>query len=203
MSDLSKKELALREAITSLTDEEVFAYNYWLESKKPSLAPSLNLKLFELYLNGSSCAEIQKLNPALDLGTIVSARLQGLWDHRRDEYLDSLLENTSLRVKQATLESAVLICDMLAAANKLHGQKLRKFLQTGDERELGALGIDSLRDFKQAVEIMQKLSGQERQQQVNVSGTVQHTATPVTEDDEAASSSSANDILKKLLGNGK
>jgi len=199
--ELTKREQAQKEAFLKLDDREVFAYNYYLECNQAPLSPSLSAQLFELFLTGKSCEEIRRLNPAIGLGQIVAARLKGEWDLRRDEYANSLLDKTMDRVKQSTLESALLVCDMLSVANKEHGEALRKYLQSGDVKELPPFRINSMQSFKYAVEVLQKLSGQDRQQQVKVSGTVNH---EVAEAEDTTPSGTASDLainaLKGLLG---
>jgi hypothetical protein len=198
--ELTKKEQARQSAIAKLTDKQVLAYNFFLESAQPALAPSLNAQLFELFLTGKDCDEIRRLNPAITLGQIVAARLQGDWDLRRDEYTDSLLDRTTERVRQSTLESALLVCDMLSVVNKEHGDAMRRYLQSGDTKELPSFRINTMQGFKYAVEVLQKLSGQDRQQQVKVSGTVNHELGDEDDTVTATGSDLAILALKGLLG---
>lgn len=156
-----------------LTPRELHAYNVWRGTERAPLAPSLNAKLFNLFLQGKTCEEIRRLNEALTLGDIVAARLAGKWDERRDEHLDRLLNETSLRVQQVTMETADFVCDLLAAANKEHGDRLRRYIQTGDPKELGDFKIDSLQGLGKAIEMLQALTGQSRKQTVEHRGKVE------------------------------
>lgn len=162
-----------REPQTLLSPRELHAYNVWLGSARPSLAPSLNAKLFVLYLQGKTCEDIRRLNEALTLGDIVAARVQGRWDERRDEHLDRLLSETSLRVQQETLETAGFLCDMLAVARSEYGEKFQRFLMTKDPKELGDLKIDSMDDLRKAIDMLQALTGQSRKSTVQHTGEVQ------------------------------
>ncbi len=152
-----------------LTKEEARAYRIYMAKKDPPLAPQIQAQLFNLYLNGASCEEIQRLNPNLSLGMIVRARVEGLWDDQRQRYLDSLFSAVRERVQQVQMESVMLTADMLAAANKMFGDKLKKYIQTDDPRELGELRIDSLKQYRDAVELLMKLTGQDKK--VEVTGT--------------------------------
>lgn len=153
---------ASEEVLATLNERERRAYKSWCDSGDPQLAPSLNAKLFDLYLRGHCCEEIARLNnPHLKLGQVVAARVEGDWDLRRKEHLDRLLTSTSERVQQATMETAEFVCDLLAVANREHGDRLRRYLQSGDPKELGDFKITSLFGLKQAIEVLQKLAGQE------------------------------------------
>jgi hypothetical protein len=184
-----------KEVLDALNDREVGAYKYFMASKKPSLAPALNARLFQLFLNGKGCEEIRRLNQSLGLGEIVAARIQGDWDRLRLDHQTRLLEETSLRVQQSTLETAEFVCDMLAVANREHGDKMRLYLQSGNPEDLGEFRIKSIQGLKFAIEALQKLTGQERTQTINVKGKVSHTTAPAAID---ITSAKASQILKYL-----
>lgn len=190
---------AIEKAESSLTEREAHAYRVWQGSARPPLAPSLNAKLYALYLNGKTTEEIRRLNQQLTLGDIVAARVSGHWDDRRQEFLEHLLDHTTERVQQATLQTAELLCDLLTAADVQHGDKLRRFIQTGDEKELGDLKITTLGGLKAAVEILQKLTGQDRQKSVSVFGEVIHRQPESAQPTPAK----AEQALKLLVGRKK
>jgi hypothetical protein len=174
----------------------------WRGTEKPPLAPSLNAKLFQLFLQGKGTEEIRRLNPQLGLGEIVAARIEGRWDERREEHLDALLSNTSLRVQQVTLETADFVCDILAVANREHGDRLRRYLQSGDETELGDFRVTTLAGFKTAIEMLQKLTGQDRQtsSKISVVGEVVHRPDSILSVARPPTSAEATSALKLLLG---
>ncbi len=179
-----------------LTEREAYAYGVWCKSEQPQLAPSTNAKLFNLFLQGKSTEDIRRLNQTFSLGQIVAARIEGDWDELRRDHLEQLLKSTSLKVQQATLESAEFVCDLLAVANKEHGDKLRRYLQSGDPKELGDFRISSLAGLKMAIETLQKLTGADRQQSLHVSGDVTHRAgTPAKQ----PTSEEASTVLKLLV----
>jgi hypothetical protein len=178
-----------------LSERESRALAYFRNSKQAALAPSLNAKLFELWLNGCDCAEIHRLNDTLSLGQIVNARVMGEWDRRRDEHAAKLLEETAGRFRQVTLESVGFVADMLAAANKLHGDSFKRYLQSGNPSDLPALAVDSLAAYQKAVDLMMKLTGQDKQSKVVVEAT--HRVEAARQPLNAAESASN---LKRLRG---
>jgi hypothetical protein len=139
------------------------------------LAPTVQAQLFNLYLNGSSCEEIQRLNPNFSLGMIARAKVDGLWDERREAHVRELLETVRERVQQVQLESVSFTADLLASANKMFGDRLKRYIQTGDPNELGDLKIDSLKQYKDAVDLLLKLTGQDRENKMTVKGEVKQT----------------------------
>ncbi len=194
------RETRIQAAVVRLSDREHHAYTVWCGSDKPGLAPSLNAKLFNLFLQGKSCEEIRRMNPSLSLGEIVAGAVEGDWHRRRDEHLDELLTQTSVRIQQTTLETADFVCDLLAVANREHGDRLRRYLQTGNEAELGDFRISSLPALKMVIETLQKLTGQERNQKLHVVGEVLHRNKD--EESKKPTPAQASNVLKLLVGAG-
>jgi hypothetical protein len=159
-------EVAPKDPLDALSPEEMKAYKAYLKKNDPPLAPRVQAELFSLYINGSTTEEIAKLNPNFSLGMVVRAKVDGLWDQRRDAHLDHLFSTVRDRVSQVQMESVVFTSDLLASANKMFGDKIKKYIQTGDEAELGTLKIDSLKQYRDAVELLLKLTGQDKKIEV-------------------------------------
>ena len=179
--------------VDRLSPEERKAFKLYVQKGDPPLAVGVQAQLYALYLNGSSCEDIVKLNPNFSLGMIVRAKIEGLWDDRRDTHLQTLFESVRERVQQVQMESVMFSADLLASANKMFGDKLKKYIQTGDERELGTLKIDSLKQYRDAVELLLKLTGQDKKVEVTgqVKNVVEFTG-PMTPQAAAALLKSAN-----------
>lgn len=182
------------ESLLSPRERAALAY-FRASPNMRALDASFNSRLFELWLNGCDCAEIHRLNPALALGQVVAARVSGEWDRRREEHQSRLLDETSDRVKQVQLESVGFVANLMAAANKMHGDSVKAFLQTGDPADLGALRIDSLSAYQKAVDLLMKLTGQDKQVKVlaDVTHRVAGAQKPLTATESA-------DSLKRLRG---
>lgn len=172
MLDLGNRMSKLEKIKTELSPKELKAYEYFLDTELSSISPITQAQFFELFLNGKSCQEIQKLNPGFELGQIVDARIEGGWDELRKEYQTDLLKTVKDRAQQAQLETVVLLSDMLAAANKSHSKRLKKYLQTGDEKELGGLRVDSIKTLKEVLEMLLKATGQTDTKKVQ--GVIEH-----------------------------
>lgn len=145
----------------------------YMDAGKHQLSPDTAAKLFELYLNGSNCGEIHRLNKAFPYESILWARVKFDWDQRKDEYATVLTTQVAQKVIKASLETTSLLTDMLAVAHKKHGDRLKKYLQTGDEEDLGdALNIDTIHGLMKAVEGLQKITGQDRNVKIDKRETV-------------------------------
>jgi hypothetical protein len=151
-------------AIIDLNPYEKKIYEDWLENKnKPSISPATAAKLFGLFVHGVSCQEICNLNaPAFCIEQVIEARVRDQWDEKRRAYTDDLYSGVVNNVRQTQVESIEFVSDLLAASHKLHGQKLKRFIQTGDETQLTGMTVDSFRTYKAVCETLLKLTGQDR-----------------------------------------
>ena len=162
---------------SGLTYREEAALRSHLKANEPPLAPTLAAELYGLYLNGMSCEEIQRANPGLKLGQIVRAFRDGDWYNRRVDYMQALLDGVRPRVQQIHSEGIIFAGHVLAMLNKRLGTKVLKYLQSGDEEDLGEMKNWGLAQYKQMVDILQKLTGQDNSKKLSVSAHVQHQGT--------------------------
>lgn len=121
--------------------------------------------MFELYLNGSTCDEIVKINNnQFTLGQVLEVRVRDSWDDKREKHLSDLYGGIREKVKQTQMEAVAFTSDLLAAAHKQYGQKLKRYLQSGDEKDLGTLSLSGLQSYQKAVDILMKLTGQDKKE---------------------------------------
>jgi hypothetical protein len=165
-----------------LTEPERYAYDQFQAKRDPRglpgtfpLAVSVQLELFELYLAGRSLGEIRALNPKWSLGQIVHAAVERQWNVHRNIYLDQLFARARDRSKQVVAEAAEFLGDQLTAAHKKHGEALRRYIQTGNDEELGAFAVGSPRQYREALELYLKSIGADGTKKVT--GTVEHVHT--------------------------
>lgn len=197
IDDMGLAELKREHSVTLLSPKEKGAYEYWKNSDQAPIEPKMQAKMYSLFISGKTCTEIQELHPEYSLGRVVHARVIGEWDEKYQKYLSDLLDTTSKRVMQVTLESANFISDLLTAANKLHGERIKKFLKSGDSKDLDGLEISSIRGYKDAIELLKALTGQDQQKKISGNVIVSHTVTQPSE--SAPSKEEASQLLKALL----
>lgn len=145
------------QALHRLSAREFSAYRLMVETSQPNLAPVKQAQLFELFLSGVEPLEIVNLNPGISLGQVTRVRVEGLWDKRRQDYRDQLLFKTQERLEQTLMECYGFVSLQLTVAHKLHMKKLQKFIQTGDENDLGNWTISGWRSYQDAIGILKQL----------------------------------------------
>src|ERR1017187_5168512 len=186
-SELSvNKELEKVDEKTSwLTESEKYALDYFQKNYQKGgastypIAPSSQVQLYALYLQGRTLSEIRQLNhPSFSLGQIVYSAVENDWEGQRKEYLAGLMGKARERLQQIGCEAVAFMGDTLAAAHKQHGESLQKYIQSGNPADLGAFGIGSIRQYKEVLELLLKASGQDKTSttNLNVRGEVLHTA---------------------------
>ena len=196
---------ALVRAQRVLTPRELEAYQKYVESNKPPLAASTAGNFFALFLQGHTTEEIAKLNPAFGLGIIVRARIDNDWDTAKDLHLESLLTNIRQVAQQTQLGAIRFVSDGLAVYQRLVGEKFERYLQSGDVSQLGDYKDMSFKQYKELLELLLKLTGQEGATTKKVSGDVIHrhvvedSSQPVAvRADRPMSSEEADSFLKRL-----
>lgn len=129
----------------------------------------------QLFLQGYSLKDIQKLNPGYKLGLLVQARLDHEWDRHKAEYIEGLMGQTAMRVQKSQLEAIQLATDAVAVHQRVLGSAFKKFLQTGLESDLGPNFKDqiNLRNLKEWTALLMTLTGQDKQKQ-QVVGEITH-----------------------------
>lgn len=150
-----------------LTDKEKTTLAKWEKQKdKSPLATDISMALYELFLNGHSCDEIvrvAKLNGSdFPLGMVLDARIRHNWDDRRETHLAHLFKEVGLTVKQRQMEAVTFVTDLLSAAHKMHGDKIRKFMHSGDKNDLGDFAIGTMGSYTKTIELLLKLTGQDK-----------------------------------------
>jgi hypothetical protein len=144
------------------------------------IAPSVAEQLFTLYLAGKSLTEIRRLNHQYYLGQIVDAAVSGNWHIQRQQYLSELSARSADRLKQTAMECVDFMADQLSVTHKMHGDALKKYLQTGNPTDLGSFGSLSPTMYKSIFELLLKASGADRpQNNITIKGDMINTTAPV------------------------
>lgn len=161
----------LTPAEAALTPRELAAYQWLLKRPGPAISPDTQAKWFSLFLQGKSCEKIAELNRGFTLAQVVKCRIDGNWDQRLNEHLNQLLDRVRVQVQQTTLEGVNFIRDQLAVAHKMFGDDLSRYLQSGNKDDLPEFSIKNFKQYKEAVELLKTLTGQDTKK---ISGEVLH-----------------------------
>jgi hypothetical protein len=159
-------------AQADLSPEEIEILTKYTSTGGMPLAPTTASQFFKMFVNGSSASEINRLNPAFPIGAILDAQVRYRWTTERDKVAMELQNRVKDGVIRAQLETTELMTDMLRAAAKQHGDKLKKYIQTGDEKYLdGVLNIESMHSLRGIVDSLLKITGQDRVSKVKTENT--------------------------------
>ena len=126
-------------------------------------APSLEAQWFQLFLEGYTASEIQRLNPQYPLGMVLHAQVKYGWDARKDDYAVQLQQRVMEKLMRTQLEAVNFVSDLIAASHKRYGEKVKRYIQTGDEKLLDGVEIASLGSYRGAIETLHKLTGQDKE----------------------------------------
>ncbi len=178
-SDVATRSVAV-DPLAWLSGEERNAYDVFLSRLRSAgsptfpLSPETEVGLYQLFLNGRGVTEIYQANPNYNLGQIVYAAISGNWAARKVDYLNKLYDGVTARFAQASAEGIELAADVVAAARLLHSKKIAAYLKSSDEKDLAGIDVTSLAAVTKAVDLMLKLSGQDRVQKHDVRAKVEH-----------------------------
>jgi hypothetical protein len=170
----------------------------YIEAGKHPLAPETASNFYGLFLTGNSVGEIHRLNKAFPYESILWAAIKYDWHQKRDEYALELQSQTAQKVMHAQLETAGLMSDLLIASTKKHGARIKKYLQSGNEADLGdGLSIDSLQNLMRIAESLQKVTGQANTVKVKTENVnTQNVNVSLTSDGKSMDADTAAAILK-------
>jgi hypothetical protein len=150
-------------AMDLLSERDVSKLKEYIDAGRYQISPDTVMAFFELYLNGNEPIEIARLNQGFSLDQINWAMVKYNWPAQRDQHLFNLQNNIRDKVIKAQLEATSLITDMITVSNKKNSEKLKKYIQTGDEEYLkGVMNIESLNGLLKTIEGLQKITGQDR-----------------------------------------
>lgn len=174
-----EKAIVPVEELTYLSEGEKYAYNYFVSHRGQGasnfpIATSAQEALYQLYLNGRTCSEIRQANPHFGLGQIVFACVDGDWESRKVQHMEEMMSRVGDRVRQVTVEGANFASDLMAVTHLMWQEAINKFIATRDPKvieELG-LGIGSIKTYRELVDLLSKLTGQD--QKKSISGIIEH-----------------------------
>jgi hypothetical protein len=170
---MSAQELTVKERAESLLNaEDRKILRDFEESGKPGLGPSLCTTFFELFLNGKTEREIQKLNPVYDLGSIIQARVKYNWDEKKDKYISELQSGVVARMLQVQMEATNFMADVLSATHKRYGTAIKRYLQSSDPKDLEGFDINNIQAYSKSIEALLKITGQDQKKKIELGGTV-------------------------------
>lgn len=158
------------------------------------IAPSLAANLYQLFLEGYSCKQIASQGKGLDEGDILNLRRKYKWDEERSQYVSDLMNQVQDKVAKAKMESVEFLTNQLSAIHKASREQTLKYLMTGNPDDMPKEFI-KMGGYKQIVEILQKVTGEERMTKVET----KNQSTVVVKHEGSSISPELQDALLKSL----
>jgi len=173
MSSPTKQQEQEEEALVKAEEEQFEQFNL-LVLDPISLEEAM--KLYELYLNGYTTEGIYKIvSDKYTWPQIVEAKFRYDWDKNRKRQVVALHKHVEERIVKARADGVTMIADWIAASKKFTGDKIQKYLVSGDPADLGAIDLSNLKTFKTLVEMLNMLAPAPKpDKDIQVTGVVNH-----------------------------
>jgi hypothetical protein len=164
MDETSTKtsETAIIEIVDPFTESERNALVKAEEEGVRPISPTLAAGMFQLFLEGYSCAEIAKNNKPFKEGEILFLRKKFNWDSEKNKYVQDLNVQIRDKLMKQKLESLEFLTNMLSVTHRAGKEKMLKYLQTGDPKDLPETWVSGPKSYKDVLEAIQKLTGEDR-----------------------------------------
>jgi len=142
-----------------LTQEEIkVAEKYLRKHKTAGAVPEAeSYKLYEMFLVGCTFYEIHQQYPHYPVAQIVlTAALRG-WLMDRDKMMGSLRDRVQAKVVKSVIEQVDFLTSMLSVSNAEHIPAMKKYVADPENNPKPDLSIDSIKEYKEVVDTLQKL----------------------------------------------
>lgn len=142
-----------------LTQEEIKIGEKYLRKYKTAGAVSEaeSYKLYEMYLVGCTFYEIHQQYPQYIVAQIVlTAALRG-WPMDREKMMGSLRDRVQAKVVKSVIEQVDFLTSMLSVSNAEHIPAMKKYVADPENNPKPDLSIDSIKEYKEVVDTLQKL----------------------------------------------
>jgi hypothetical protein len=141
-----------------LTQREIELGEKYLRKHKTAgaIGDVQSLKLYEMFLIGSSLHEIQQQFPEYEIGQIVLTAALKKWGMDRDKMQGTLRDRVRAKVVKSVIEQVDFLTSMLSVANVEHVDEMRKYIIDPNNPKPN-LRIKSIKDYKEVAEVLGKI----------------------------------------------
>lgn len=124
------------------------------------IAPETASKLYSVFLQGYSCAEIAKRSKIWKEEEVLHARKMYNWDLMRAEYAGKLHDRVHDQLLKAKAESIEFFTNMLNITHSEQKEQMLRYMITQDEKDRPDTWIKGARDYKNIIEIMKLITNE-------------------------------------------
>lgn len=142
-----------------LTEEEILQGEKFLRKNKTAGAVKSpeSYKLYEMFMLGCSFYEIHQQYPQYKVEEIILTAALKKWATDREKMMGSLQDMVQAKVVRAVMEQVELLTTMLSVTNAEHLSSMKKYIADPDNVEAPSLKIETIKDYKEVAETLQKL----------------------------------------------
>jgi hypothetical protein len=142
-----------------LTQEELkVGLKYLRKHKTAGVLPDTEaLKLYEMYMIGCSLSDIHKQYPQYEVGKIILTAAIKKWGVDRDGMQITLKDRVQAKIVKSVIEQVDFLTSMLEVTSVEHITAMRNFILDPDNNPKPSLRIQSLKEYKDIMEALQKL----------------------------------------------
>jgi hypothetical protein len=157
-AQMLKKRLNENERF-GLTHEEIKLAEQWLRRHKTAgaLRDAEAMKLFELFMIGTSFTDMHLQYPQYPMGQIILTAALRCWGMDRDRMMSSLKERVRAKVVKSVVESVDFLTSLISVATVEHVDTMRKYIEDPGHNPPPDMRVKSLKEYKEILESLQKL----------------------------------------------
>jgi len=145
------------EKIGLSTQEVEIGEKYLRKNKTAGVIDEVqSLKLYELFLIGSSFNEVHHQFPQYELGQIIMTSALRKWGVDRDKMQGSLRDRVRAKVVKSVIDQVDFLTSMLSVANAEHIEQMRNYVLDAAAPK-PSLRIKSIKDYKEITETLGKI----------------------------------------------
>lgn len=115
-----------------------------------------SLKLYEMFLIGSSFNEIQQQFPSYDVDQIIMTAAIRKWGQDRERMQCTLRDRVKAKVVKSVIEQVDFLTSMLSVANTEHIDQMRQYILNANAPK-PSLRIKSIKDYKEITDTLGKI----------------------------------------------
>ena len=142
-----------------LTQEEIKLAERYLRKHKTAgaLPDGEAMVLFELFMIGTSFADIHLQYPQHPIGQIILTAALRHWGRDRDRMMGSLKERVKAKVVKSVVESVDFLTSMLSVATAEHVEEMHKYSIDPKNNPKPRLRVTSIKEYKEVLDALHKV----------------------------------------------
>lgn len=115
------------------------------------------LRLYEMYLIGSSFHEINQQFPQYELGQIILTSALNRWGSDRDKMQGTLRDRVRAKVVKSVIDQVDFLTSMLSVASAEHLKQMQSYYVDPEQEPVPSLRIKSIKEYKEVTETLAKI----------------------------------------------